>query len=118
MCALKSIRALCQAGANAHAAGDAANAEFILRQARAEARALQSPILEAKICNTMAVFAMEDGRAKTAVPLLIKALALVDARVGRSNKLYTTLSNNLLQAEMARISETAATETAAAETAA
>ena len=112
MCALKSIRALCQAGAKAHAEGDAVNAEFLLRQACTQARALNSPILEAKILNTMAVFALEGRRAKTAVPLLIRALTLVDARVGRSNKLYTVISNNLLQAEVARVSESAP-ETAA-----
>lgn len=107
MCALKSIRALCQAGVKAHAEGDAANAEFILRQAYTRARVLNSPVLEAKILNTMAAFIMESRRAKTAVPLLLRALALVDARIGRSNKLYSVISDNLRQAEAARVSESA-----------
>ena len=108
MCALTSIRALCRAGADAHHAGNAVNAEFLLRQAYAQARALQSPVLEAKILNTMAVFAMEGHNPKKAVPLLIEAMAKVDARIGRKNKLYSVISSNLLQAEMAAITESAA----------
>lgn len=101
MCALKSIKALCKAGANAHAAGDPVNADFLLHQAYAQAKGLNSPVLEAKILNTMAVFAMEDKRSKAAIPLLVRALAKVDARIGRHNKLYSVISNNLLQAETA-----------------
>lgn len=112
MCALKSIRTLCRAGAKAHAEGDQVNAEFLLRQACTQARALNSPILEAKILNTMAVFAMEGRRAKTAMPLLVRARVLVDTCIGRTNKLYAVISNNLLQAEVARFSESAP-ETAA-----
>lgn len=107
MCVLKSIRALCRAGAKAHAEGDEVNAEFLLRQACTQARVLNSPILEAKILNTMAVFAVEGRRAQTAMPLLARALALVDTRIGRTNKLYMVISNNLLQAEEARFSESA-----------
>ena len=104
MCALKNIRSLCRAAAEAHAAGNTVNAEFMLRQAYTRAKAMNSPVLEAKILNTTAVFALEGGRAGDAVPLLIKALAKVDARIGRSNKLYTVISNNLLQAEVAAVS--------------
>lgn len=105
MCALKSIQALCRAGAEAHAAGDSMNGDFLLHQAYSQAKGLHSPVLEAKILNTMAVFAIEGKRAKTAVPLLARAQAKVDARIGRNNKLYTVISNNLLQAEVAAIAE-------------
>ena len=105
MCAVTSIRDLCRAGAAAHAAGDALNADFLLHQAYSQARGLQSPVLEAKILNTMAVFAMEGRRAKAAIPLLARAQARVEARIGRQNKLYSVISNNLLQAEVAAIKE-------------
>lgn len=107
MCALKSIRALCRAGAEAHFAGNDVNAEFLLHQAYTQAKALNSPVLEAKILNTMAVFAMEGVRPKKAIPLLIKAMGKVDSRIGRKNKLYAVISSNLLQAEMAAITGTA-----------
>lgn len=108
MCALKSIQALCRAGAEAHAAGNPMNGEFLLRQAYSQAKGLHSPVLEAKILNTMAVFAMEGKRAKAALPLLAQARANVDARIGRNNKLYTVIANNLLQAEVAAIEESVA----------
>jgi len=103
MCALKSIRQLCEAGAKAHGSGDALNADFFLRRACSQARGLNSPILEAKILNTMAVFALADGRAGKAVPLLTEARQKVSDRIGAKNKLYTVISNNLLQAETAAI---------------
>ena len=107
MCALTSIRALCRAGAAAHAAGDRLNGDFLLHQAYSQARGLQSPVLEAKILNTMAVFAMEGRRPKAAIPLLTQAREKVYARIGRQNKLYSVISNNLLQAEVAAITESA-----------
>lgn len=103
MCALKNIRELCRAGAEAHAAGDAVNAEFFLRQAYVRARALPSPVLEAKILNTMGAFALEDNRPHAAVPFLRQARKKVDARIGRDNTLYHVISDNLLQAEVAAI---------------
>lgn len=103
MCALKSIRQLCEAGAEAHGSGDALNADFFLRQARSQARGLNSPILEAKILNTMAVFALADGRADKAAPLLAEARQKVGDRIGTRNKLYSVISNNLLQAEAAAV---------------
>ena len=101
MCALTGIRALCQSGAKAHANGDALNAEFMLRQAYTQARQLNSPVLEAKILNTLAVFAMEDKRVAFAIPLLAQAEQKVAARIGTSNKLYTVIRNNLRQAQEA-----------------
>jgi hypothetical protein len=108
MCALKTIQALCRAGAEAHAAGDIMNADFLLHQAYSQAKGLQSPVLEAKILNTMGVFKMEGKQAKAAISLLTTARDKVEARIGKSNKLYTVISNNLLQAEVATIMETAA----------
>ena len=105
MCALKTIQALCRAGAEAHAAGDSLNADFLLYQAYTQAKGLHSPILEAKILNTMGTFKMEGKQARAAVPLLTKAQAKVDARIGKNNKLYIVISNNLLQAEVAAIME-------------
>lgn len=101
MCALKSIRALCESGAKAHAGGDSLNAEFLLRQAYAAAKQLNSPVLEAKILNTMAVFAMENKRAASAVPLLARAGEKVAARIGTGNKLYAVINSNLRQARAA-----------------
>lgn len=108
MCALKTIKTLCKEGAEAHSRGDSLNADFFLHQAYSHARFLNSPVLEAKILNTMAVFAMTGKRSKIAIPLLARALARVDARIGRSNKLYSVIENNLLQAEVAAIVEDAA----------
>ena len=105
MCALRSIQELCRAGAEAHASGNAVNADFLLHQAYAQAKGLGSPVLEAKILNTIAVFAMEKKRAKTAVPLLTQAREKVRARIGINNKLYKVISGNLLQAEVAAITE-------------
>lgn len=99
MCALKSIQALCLAGADAHASGDAMNADFLLHQAYAQAKRLNSPVLEAKILNTMAAFAMEDMRTDAAIPLLLQARDKVDAKLGQNNKLYTAIASNLRQAQ-------------------
>ncbi len=98
---LKTNMELCRAGVAAHESGDAVNAQFHLHQARAWARGLKSPVLEAKILNTMAVFAMASQRPAKAVPILIEAREKVAARVGRSNNLYRVISNNLVQAEAA-----------------
>lgn len=108
MCALKNIKALCKEGAEAHSRGESLNADFLLHQAYTHAKCLNSPVLEAKILNTMAAFAMEGKRSKAAVPLLTRALARVDARIGRNNKLYAVIANNLLQAEAAAVIESAA----------
>lgn len=102
MCALKAIRNLCESGAQAHAAGDSLNAEFLLRQAYTQAGYLNSPVLEAKILNTLAVFAMENKRAASAVPLLAQAERKVAARIGTDNKLYAVIHRNLCQAREAR----------------
>ncbi len=102
-----SIKALCRAGAKAHEAGDAVNAEFLLHQAYAQARGLKSPVLEAKILNTMAVFAMEKKRSRQAIPLLAQAREKVEARIGRRNKLYAVIANNLRRAEASAVSEEA-----------
>ena len=104
MCVLKDIRALCRAGAAAHAAGDALNADCLLQQAFGMARDLKSPVLEAKILNTLGVFALAGGRARAAVPLLAQARDKVKARIGDSNKLYAVIENNLRQAEEAAVS--------------
>ena len=103
MCALKVIQELCRAGAEAHAAGDTMNADFLLHQAYAQAKGLRSPVLEAKILNTMGVFKMEEKQPKDAVSLLTKARDKVEARIGKGNKLYKVISNNLLQAQVATI---------------
>ena len=105
MCALKGIRELCRAGAEAHARGDDLNAEFLLRQAHAQAKGLKSPVLEAKILNTMAVFALEASRAAEAVPLLVLARDMVRGRIGQGNRLHTVISNNLVQAQRASNAE-------------
>ena len=99
MCALKTIKEFCRAGVAAHESGDALGAEFQLHQAYVWAKGLKSPVLEAKILNTMAVFAMADQRPANAVPMLREAREKVAARVGRSNKLYAVITNNLIQAE-------------------
>ena len=56
----------------------------------------------------MGVFAMEGKRAKAAIPLLAQARAKVDGRIGRNNKLYAVIANNLVQAEVAAIAESVA----------
>ncbi|CAK7059096.1 MAG: hypothetical protein DELT_01347 [Desulfovibrio sp.] len=103
MCALKTIRELCDAGAKAHGAGDPLNGDFLLQQAYAQARGLNSPVLEAKILNTMGVFALEGKRAKKAVPLLSEAREKVRKRIGTQNKLYEVICSNLLQAQVASV---------------
>ena len=103
MCALKNIKELCDAGAKAHSAGDSLNGDFLLQQAYAQARGLNSPVLEAKILNTMAVFALEGKRAKKAVPLLSEAREKVKDRIGTKNKLYEIICRNLLQAQVAAV---------------
>lgn len=103
MCALKNIRELCEAGAKAHEKGDEINGDFLLRQAYSQARGLNSPVLEAKILNTMGVFALERKHAVKAVPLLAEAREKVKARVGTKNKLYEVICNNLMQAQVAAV---------------
>ena len=107
MCAVTSIRNLCAEAARMHEAGDFMGADFLLHQACAQAAGLGSPVLEAKILNTMAAFRVEGKRAKSAVPLLARAREKVDARIGRDNKLYAIISGNLFQAEVAAIMEAA-----------
>lgn len=101
MCALKSIKELSAAAAKAHSAGDASNGDFLLLQAYTQARGLGSPVLEAKLLNTMAVFALEEKRAEKAIPLLSEAREKVRARIGTQNKLYEIICNNLSQARVA-----------------
>lgn len=101
MCVLKEIRTLCRAGAEAHEAGDALNGDCLLHQAFALARDLKSPVLEAKILNTLGVFALAGRRAARAVPLLARARDNVRARIGVDNKLFKVIENNLRQAEEA-----------------
>jgi hypothetical protein len=100
MCALQSIRRLCRSAVEAHEAGNGANADFLLHQACVLAEGLHSPVLEAKVLNTRGVIAMANRRRKAAVIFLAQAQAKVDARIGRSNKLYAVISNNLRRAEM------------------
>lgn len=107
MCALKVIRELCQAGTAAQAAGDMLNADFFLHQAYARAKGLHSPVLEAKILNTMAVFAMADRRPGQAVPLLSEARDKVCARLGMDSKLYGIIEGNLRRAQGAAIEQSA-----------
>lgn len=112
MCAVSTIRELCTEAARRHEAGDLPGADFLLRQAYALSQGLQSPVLEAKILNTMGAFRIEGKRAKTAVPLLAEAREKVLARIGRNNKLYTIITGNLLQAEVAAIMENVPSTTA------
>ena len=97
MCALKGIRELCQAGAEAQKKGDHFAAEFFLRQALRQACGVGSPILEAKIMNTMGVFLMVQGAVPKSVPLF--AGEKVRIRVGEKNALFTAISKNLFEAE-------------------
>ena len=112
MCAVTTIKELCAEASRLHAAGDFMGADFLLHQAYARARGLGSPVLEAKILNSMAAFRVEGKRAKTAVPLLAEAREKVDARIGRNNKLYAIISSNLIQAQVAAIMEAAPAATA------
>ena len=101
MCALKAIKKLCRAGTAAHESGDVLNAEFHLHQAYIWAKGLNLPVLEAKILNTIAVFAIADHRPTKAVSMLHEAREKVEARVGRNNKLYRIITDNLVQAKAA-----------------
>ena len=108
MCALKGIRELCQAGAEAQNKGDHLAAEFFLRQALRQAVGVGSPVLEAKILNTMGVFSMASGSASKSVPLFAGALERVRRRIGEGNKLYTVINNNLHEAERLSLAAQAA----------
>ena len=81
------------------------NADFLLHQAYSQAKGIGSPVLEAKILNTMGVFKMEGKQARRAVPLLSKAQAKIEGRIGKNNKLYAVIFSNLLQAEVAAVIE-------------
>lgn len=114
MCVLKEIRTLCRAGVEAHEAGDALNGDCLLHQACMLARDLKSPVLEAKILNTLGVFALTGRRAGKAIPLLVRARDKVRARIGVNNKLFTVIVNNLRQAEEAAAAHAEASERRAA----
>jgi hypothetical protein len=98
MCILRNIRELCEAGRRAYAGGNAANGEFMLLQARALAKGLNSPVLEAKILNAMAVFALEARHTEKAATLLLEAREKVKKKAGTENFLYKVISNNLREA--------------------
>ncbi len=95
MCALKSIQDLCRCGMASANGGDAAGAQFMLHQALRQARSLASPVLEAKILNSLGVVCLMGGQGSAAVPHFTRALEKVEARVGRNNKLYATIESNL-----------------------
>ena len=99
MCALKGIRELCRAGQEAQERGDHMQAEFLLRQALHGAEGLGSPVLEAKIMNTIGVFAMVQGSAAKSVSTLGLALEKVRLRLGTENKLFAAIERNLQEAE-------------------
>ena len=99
MCALKSIQNLCRDGMSAAGAGNFAGAGFLLRQALRQAGAIASPVLEAKILNSLGVVSLMRGRGAEAAPHLALALEKVERRVGKNNKLYAVIESNLLQAE-------------------
>ena len=98
MCAVAVIRQLCQSGMEADSRGDHLGASFFLHQALAQAKGRNSPVLEAKIMNTMGVLALLRGDAAAAVPSLRNALEKVAARVGTENTLYRVIRKNLDQA--------------------
>lgn len=99
MCAVTAIRDLCRSGMAANEHGDHAAADFYLHQALRQAQGRKSPVLEAKILNTMGVLALTRGRQACAVAPFTQALHKVEARIGRENVLYRVISNNLAQAQ-------------------
>ncbi len=98
MCALKSIRDLCRCGMAAAEKGDHEGANFLLRQALRQAGALSSPVLEAKILNSMGIVRLLQGRTADAAPFLTSALDKVERRAGKSNRLYAVIAANLSRA--------------------
>ncbi len=98
MCAVAVIRQLCQSGMEADSQGDHLGASFFLHQALAQAKGRNSPVLEAKILNTMGVLALLRGDVTAAVKPLSQALEKVVARVGTENALYRVIRKHLDQA--------------------
>jgi Flp pilus assembly protein TadD len=102
MCALKNIRELCRYGMRTAEAGDHSGAQFLLHQALRQAQGLASPVLEAKILNSLGVVCLLRGSGRDAVRHLARALERVERRVGRNNKLYAAIAGNLRRAEEAQ----------------
>ncbi len=99
MCALKSIRDLCRSGMGCVDRGDYLGGRFLLRQALRQAQALASPVLEAKILNSLGVACLLEGSSRDAAGYFARALERVESRAGKGNKLYAVIEGNLRRAE-------------------
>ncbi len=95
MCAASRIGALNRNGMKACTEGDLANASFLLHQALREATSLGLAGFEAKIRNNLGLVCGLSGRHDEASRHFEAALAQVETRHGRENRLYTSITNNL-----------------------
>ena len=95
---VRDMRELCKTAATAHQAGDKDTEELLLRLAVLKAGTLHSPVREAKILNTMGVYALENGEPSKAVPAFEQALGKAAAHLGTENKLYAAIEANLKRA--------------------
>lgn len=75
--------------------GNIGNAEFLLAQALREATALGLTGFVAKLLNNLGLVCRLRGRPQEAEAHFAAALAHVESRVGRDNRVYAAIAGNL-----------------------
>ena len=95
MCACKTIGLLNTEGMKACNEGRMDEAVTLLRRAVDQARAMGAATYEAKLRNNLGLVFCLSGQPREAESHLRLALAQVERRVGRGNRLYAHIERNL-----------------------
>jgi len=97
-CKIKKHHALHSEGMAACAKGALANAETKLREALELARELGMVVLEANTLNSLGIVSSLSGGNEKAETCYIRALELVDGKLGEDHFFHRTLNKNLAEA--------------------
>ncbi len=101
MCACVALSKLINEGMIACNDGRYHEAALLLDEALGQAERLGSPVHQAKIRNNLGLVFQLQGRREDARQAFSQALAGVEKRVGRCNRLYDSIQSNLRRLDAA-----------------